>query len=412
MKLQIIKNKESFYKRKSVKTLGFTLVELIIVITILAILATIAFISFKNYSSNARDWNRISTLKNIETGFELFSIKTWSFPIPESPTIFTGWVNGNIQLQQWFIGENIAKIIQMNSVPLDPKNQSQYIYSTYGSGKYYQIWIESENQVASVLPQTYADSTSMLVKWNYTFTPSLPSLIIWSGSELFSPDTCFLMNGWKNTLKNCKEKKSEMILKNYDSSLLGYFDMETITSDDWVWAYLKDISGNAMNCRSRLWNTLVDGPNGNAIKTSPIVIPVNCIGAIWSTQNKFTITFKYKINSSDSWLFSFWSQLPPAREIIHNIISGNHIINGQGKWYNQFGTRHLYTVLYDEWNYKMYIDKDLIFEQNNVALWIDRGIFLGTTNWVLSDKTVDELIIYNYVLSESEIVQNIRLAGF
>jgi prepilin-type N-terminal cleavage/methylation domain-containing protein len=52
---------------RGIRKAGFTLVELIIVITILAILATIAFISFQNFTKDARDGNRITTLKNIET---------------------------------------------------------------------------------------------------------------------------------------------------------------------------------------------------------------------------------------------------------------------------------------------------------------------------------------------------------
>ncbi|MGE4444044.1 MAG: type II secretion system protein [Candidatus Altimarinota bacterium] len=63
-------------KKFSYKTNGFTLVELIIVITILAILATIAFISFQGYSGNARDGNKLTTLSNIETGLNLYQVKT------------------------------------------------------------------------------------------------------------------------------------------------------------------------------------------------------------------------------------------------------------------------------------------------------------------------------------------------
>jgi prepilin-type N-terminal cleavage/methylation domain-containing protein len=51
------------------------LVELIVVITILAILATIAFLSFQGYNKNARDSARLSDLKNISKGLELFAIK-------------------------------------------------------------------------------------------------------------------------------------------------------------------------------------------------------------------------------------------------------------------------------------------------------------------------------------------------
>lgn len=92
--MNIPKIKKGLFSQKKIlnKNLGFTLVELIIVITILAILATVAFMSFKNYSWNARDGNRISTLKNIETGLELYFVKTWKYPMPEW-NISTGTIN-------------------------------------------------------------------------------------------------------------------------------------------------------------------------------------------------------------------------------------------------------------------------------------------------------------------------------
>ena len=55
---------------------GFTLVELIVVITILVILGTIAFTSLTGFSSNARDSDRVTTLKNIESGLDIHRIKS------------------------------------------------------------------------------------------------------------------------------------------------------------------------------------------------------------------------------------------------------------------------------------------------------------------------------------------------
>lgn len=89
---QIIKKERNISKYFLGKTYGFTLVELIIVITILAILATLAIISFKNYSWNARDGNRIATVKNLQTGLNLYQIKTWNYPLPNGE-ILTGTIN-------------------------------------------------------------------------------------------------------------------------------------------------------------------------------------------------------------------------------------------------------------------------------------------------------------------------------
>jgi len=68
------------------KKKAFTLVELVIVITILAILATLAFVSFQGYSSKSRDSNRVTTVKNIENGVEIFLTK--SGKIPEVEQVF------------------------------------------------------------------------------------------------------------------------------------------------------------------------------------------------------------------------------------------------------------------------------------------------------------------------------------
>ncbi|MGE4444325.1 MAG: type II secretion system protein [Candidatus Altimarinota bacterium] len=99
------------YKRN--KKLGtnkaFTLVELIIVITILAILATIAFMSFQGYNKNARDGNRATSLKTIETGLDLYSIQTGVYPEPEG-TISTGSIN-TIDGEQILVKNELSEII-------------------------------------------------------------------------------------------------------------------------------------------------------------------------------------------------------------------------------------------------------------------------------------------------------------
>jgi len=50
---------------RSRASLGFTLVELIVVVTILAILATIGFVSYSSYLTGVRDTNRLAQLVSI-----------------------------------------------------------------------------------------------------------------------------------------------------------------------------------------------------------------------------------------------------------------------------------------------------------------------------------------------------------
>ncbi len=201
-------NEKYFCKNLLGKTGGFTLVELIIVITILAILATIAFVSFKNYAGNARDGNRIATLSNIQKWLDLYQIKASNYPLPED-TYGTGiYINNweEVELTYvWLIKNNISKVINMNTIPLDPKTSNNYIYWINYNQKYYQIATVLENNISyNIFPITYANTNYqakvngnyqwLIIKNNTIY--NIPSLIFsntWTifltGSVFFIADT-------------------------------------------------------------------------------------------------------------------------------------------------------------------------------------------------------------------------------
>jgi hypothetical protein len=99
------------------------------------------------------------------------------------------------------------------------------------------------------------------LKWNYSFDPSLPSLFVLSGSTssaswwVYNPSICFVLDkSSTNTFSN-KDNciiKSMMNLKDYDSSLVGYWDMETTFSSGWS-TYLRDLSGNKNDWNLSWW---------------------------------------------------------------------------------------------------------------------------------------------------------------
>ena len=233
-------------KNSSKKYLGFTLVELIIVITILAILATIAFVSFQNYTSQTRDTKRVSDLTQISKWLDIFQVTSWTLPTPDTPKTLT-W--GNSTLLVWKINSKVLKSLSNNI--LDPVSWIEYTYATIWNWKYYQIWADSENLVSNSITSAFADSKSSIVKWNYLFDPSLPSLIISSWSNLYDPNNCFVVNWWTNLIWNSESctPKSSISLKNFDSSLVWYWDMETTT-----WStFLKDLSGNGSDWIFSWW---------------------------------------------------------------------------------------------------------------------------------------------------------------
>jgi hypothetical protein len=132
------------------------------------------------------------------------------------------------------------------------------VYSVLGNGQYYQIGAEAENtlsrRVSPLVEEVYADGPkTALVKGNYTSDPSLPSLIVipssvpGSGSGgIFSPNVAFVTNGSTTNLVSVSTGytlKKDISLKTLDSSLVGYWDMETTTLSGGV-TLLKDLSGN------------------------------------------------------------------------------------------------------------------------------------------------------------------------
>jgi len=136
---------------------GFTLVELIIVITILVILATIAFMSFQWYTSKSRDANRATTAKNIETWLSLFQVRAGVYPIQSTwAMISLSWSPITVQ---WNLDESIARVINLNEVPKDPKTGEPYNYISDKNGKGWKVLYYLENTPDyAFLTQSYAES--------------------------------------------------------------------------------------------------------------------------------------------------------------------------------------------------------------------------------------------------------------
>jgi len=193
-------SQEETWKKKA-----FTLVELIIVITILAILATLAFMSFQWYSSQSRDSNRMTTVKNIEKGVNIFITKTGKVPEPDDAWMWN--LDGTILSRIWWVGTNISRQINMNEVPLDPKVKEKYMYWVDVLNRYYQVATVLEWDIAMIpwVRGTYAwNKYQAKVDWNYEYPLnylwkiySLPSLLF-LGSGALTWSTQFIVDKGNN----------------------------------------------------------------------------------------------------------------------------------------------------------------------------------------------------------------------
>ncbi len=106
-------------KRKSA---GFTLIELLIVIAIIGVLATLLMVNFVGVRQRARDAQRKSDLRQIQSALELYRADQGSYPssLPScNGSAFSA--NGTTYMQ---------------TIPCDPLTGTNYLYSTTASGGY------------------------------------------------------------------------------------------------------------------------------------------------------------------------------------------------------------------------------------------------------------------------------------
>jgi len=72
------------------KSAGFTLIELLVVIAIIGLLSTLAVVSLNNARTKSRDAKRVSDIKQIQTGLELYFADKATYPVHASPGIALG----------------------------------------------------------------------------------------------------------------------------------------------------------------------------------------------------------------------------------------------------------------------------------------------------------------------------------
>lgn len=318
MKVRNLVGTLSTFMKKN--TYWFTLVELIVVITILVILSTIAFMQLWGFAGSARDSARVSDMNSIMQGLELAFVKSGSYPVPDASDkgVITITASGTIIGYQWYAGANILSSIKMSDAK-DPLDKKYYTYVTNASYSKYQILELMED--GSTLGMSDAFGITHVYAGYETRTPatkgsSLGVLLGNTGSSLnvpvqelyvagsftgvdvFTTTGSYLMQFDKDT----KISGTGIVLKSgiiSPKGLIGYWDMETVS-----WGLLKDLSGNGNNavCYSGtssgscgvVWPQIING-NGKTGK-SMIFNGVNDWVSLWNqdwwNMDYYTILLK------------------------------------------------------------------------------------------------------------------------
>ena len=107
---------------------GFTLIEILIAMAIVAILSAGVLVGLNPVRAKARDARRISDLRQVQTGLELYFSKSGQYP----PAVGTGASNWE-QLKSDLTGAGIG----VSTIPQDPNPGASYEYGVdFGQSNY------------------------------------------------------------------------------------------------------------------------------------------------------------------------------------------------------------------------------------------------------------------------------------
>lgn len=426
----------------------FTLVELIIVITILTILATIAFISFSSYLKSSRDTDRVTTLKNIETGLELHVLKTDSYPMPDNPTEIS--FSGNSLWYQGYIWDSTTQLLNISKKPQDPLDKWEYIYSINKNKKKFSIlgYFE-ENQAAwYIINSTYANflnripkitsgkEVPILIQTSNNLSISWVSIDVWLEQkdelyDMYYGDVRFT-GTWELILTAFIWRNKNLV--KFDEHLVGYWDMETLMFD----GKLKDITvyGNhaeaksewdkAPNTTFKIW--AIEWINGKSTYFSDdnyLKIPTNN-GKLNVT--KWTFSFWFKVDEPVTWeqeiyskqistwpdtySYYFWLNNNATWSYFQAYVKWENGDNWQWanifpievwKWYNAI-------VVYNENDFRVYSNWKKIIDYAAtwlIATWNNSGsdfYIWASQKWAdFFTWYIDEVKVWDRVLTDEEV---------
>lgn len=148
---------------------GFTLIELLVVISIIGILSALLMSNFIGVRQRARDAQRKSDLRQIQSALELYRSDVGSYPASTA----TSTTGDTLTTQNCPTPGSLAYngTVYMQKIPCDPNGTSYYHggnYSYYSNGTTYSMSACLEN--TSDTSGSTLNVSSCPTKWGYVLT--------------------------------------------------------------------------------------------------------------------------------------------------------------------------------------------------------------------------------------------------
>jgi type II secretion system protein G len=142
-------------KIKNIKN-GFTLIELLIVIAIIGVLATLLMVNFVGVRQRARDAQRKSDLRQLQSALEIYRSDNGNYPSGVSSAAALGICQpgqGKCTGSVACFGNPSCSVIYMQTIPVDP-NGSTY----YNGGNYFYASSDNATYTLGACLENAADS--------------------------------------------------------------------------------------------------------------------------------------------------------------------------------------------------------------------------------------------------------------
>jgi len=138
---------------------GFTLIEILIVVAIIAILASVVLVGLGPTQRAGRDARRISDLRNVQNGLELFYNRCGYYPGTLNCGAATPQLGAAINSNASWLFMTAAlqgtTSIGVSQVPDDPNTANHYQYGSGGTGNNtYMLGAQLEDLNNSALAQS------------------------------------------------------------------------------------------------------------------------------------------------------------------------------------------------------------------------------------------------------------------
>lgn len=142
---------------------GFTLIELLIVIAIIGILTTLLTANFVGVRQRARDAQRKSDLRQMQSALELYRSDEGTYPIISAAFRLNG--STACPTSQSFTAPSPSTVTYMSKIPCDPLGAT-----VYNSGNYYYYSSDGQTYTLAACLENGNDKDS-----NATSTAPVPS---------------------------------------------------------------------------------------------------------------------------------------------------------------------------------------------------------------------------------------------